>query len=142
MINAVPENLQIKIQDLMVLYVNLYLAKDEPTIGFQDCDNQFKYILKTISERTVTVRHTELESLLWACVNLEEMEVEGKLHGKFWHPHKSGVNQFIQRMIHQNTYKFHFDKIYCFFRTKKPDQGTPPDQIVSINMPKTSTTKG
>ena len=124
-INEIPSCFNIKLRDVLILYYNLYQAKNHPELGYQDADNQFTKVLRVLDLQEVQISHKELEGLLWASVQLDEVG------GNFWHPAGVAPNVFITRMIHHKKFKFYFDKIYSFFRARKPKQGTPLELIVS-----------
>ena len=128
--NEVPAQFTIKFKDVLILYYNLYRAKELPELGFQDADNQFRYTLNMLERHSLVISHKELEGLLWACVQLDELAADYEVGEGFWHPEKSNVNTFIQRMLHHKQFRFYFDKIYNFFRAKKPKQGVPPEAII------------
>lgn len=113
--NYIPKNIPVKLRDVLVLYYNLYQAKKLPDIGVQDADNRFVFLLSTLNNREVSIDVEELEGLLWACVQMSERDRDPK----FWHPDSLTVDTFIQRMMHHKQFKFYFDKIYSFFRSKK-----------------------
>src|SRR6187551_71202 len=115
--NEIPSSFDIKLRDVLILYYNLYQAKNHPDLGFQDSDNQFSTVLSVLDKQEVMISHKELEGLLWASIQLEEVG------SAFWHPAGVSANVFITRMIHHKKVKFYFDKIYSFFRARKPKQG-------------------
>lgn len=126
--NYVPEHITITMEDFLILYVNLHAAKDTAGIGVANSEKTFRYTWNLLRTKPITLPTGELEALFWACVHLEELP-----HGsRFYHPYKLTVNQFIQKAVHHKTYRFYFDKIYNFFRSRKPKQGTPEDMIVEI----------
>jgi hypothetical protein len=124
--NEIPEYILLKMSDLLVLYHNLYKAAEHPKIGYVDADRHFSYLLKQAFEKEVPVKTEVAESLLWACIQLEELE-EGS---EFWHPNGLGVNTFIARLMHHKKFRFYFDKIYNFFRSKKPRVRIPEEAII------------
>ena len=124
----IPEVLNIKLQDLLVLYVNLLRAKGHQQIGYQDYEQTFQHTWALLREREIALKHTELEALLWCCIHLEELETGSE----FWHPNNKSVDNFIQGALHHKKVRFYFDKIYNFFRVRKPKQGPPKEAIVTI----------
>jgi hypothetical protein len=126
--NYVPEVLNIKLQDLLVLYVNLCKASSNPAIGYQDNEKTFQETWALLRNREIALKQQELEALLWCCIHLDELP-EGS---QFWHPNEKSVSSFIQGMLHHKKLKFYFDKVYNFFRTRKPKQGVAPENIVKI----------
>jgi hypothetical protein len=123
--NDIPSKFDIKLRDVLVLYYNLYKARAHPSLGFQDAEETFSTVLSVLDEQVVQITHRELEGLLWASTQLEEVGAG------FWHPHGLTVNVFITRMIHHKKFKFYFDKIYNFFRARKPKQGIPPSMLLT-----------
>lgn len=122
--NYIPEILDVKLRDLLVLFVNLHRAKANPELGYQDADNQFGFTLRILSDEQIRLPRAQLEGLLWACVHLDE-------RGEFYHPDNVKLDTFIARLMHHKKFKFYFDKIYSFFRETRPRTGVPPEAVIS-----------
>jgi hypothetical protein len=121
---GLPKHFEISVSNLMVLYFNLYQAKNDPDIGFVDSDNSLGYIMRNIDDHKMTIKPHELESLLYACVLLAEKD-------SFWHPKHLKVDTFVSRVLHHQQLKFYFDKIYCLLRDKKPRINRLKGEIIS-----------
>lgn len=124
----ISDALTIKLQDLLILYFNLHKASTHPGIGFQDSEVTFQATWELLRKHEVSLKKSELEALLWCCIHLDELP-EGS---QFWHPTGRPVNAFIHKMIPYDRVRVYFDKIYSFFRARKPKQGVPKDQVVTI----------
>lgn len=120
----IPEKLNVSLETLFILWANFYKASAASGIGFLDCEESIKEFMLTIRNKKIEVPTKDVERLLWACVQLDEQ-------GEFYHYNKTlSLEAFIRRGFVWNHYKFYFDKVYNFFRTRKPKQGVPAEAII------------
>lgn len=102
---------------LIVLFANVLLAKEDKDIGYQDIDTPLKELKHRLETSGSQIRHRELEAALWACVMMAEKE-------QFWHPEGESFKTFIFKLFNARYVDKHFHEIYCQIK-EKPQLGRP-----------------
>lgn len=95
----------ISLYNTVILYANLYRAKDHPDVGYLDCDRPSKEIAERLKISGFQLKQSELEACLWACTQLFEI-------GDFWHPAKVPLGVFINQIINPKRVQKHYDRVY------------------------------
>jgi len=111
--NQLPEEFNISLLDLIVLYFNVIKAKDNPNIGYENIDETYTSFLRRIKEQRVVINRKDLEAALWASGALDEEK-------EFWHPTRQPFKRFITAAIQHRQLQFYFDRFYTKFVSKKP----------------------
>lgn len=107
----------ISLYDFMVLYTNLYMAKNDKDIGYVDYETPMKLIEARLRKAGHQIKQSELEAALWACTLLDEA-------GKFWHPNGQKAKDFVTGLLHHKQAKKYYDEIYSQIKDK-PKMGRP-----------------
>lgn len=102
-----PNNI-IKVNSLevVVLLYNLFEAKDDRRIGFEDANRSFLDVVNTLNFQ-VHIEKSLVESALWSCNLLDEKD-------KFWHPLNHSFDEMVRKIAYNNKLKF--DKKFNFFK--------------------------
>jgi hypothetical protein len=110
--------------DLVTLYVNLMLAKQDPNIGYQDINKSVIKLNREMTETSKWMKHQELEPLLWACQQMDEQ-------GKFWCA-KEGVpfRTFVNKLLNYKQTELYFNEVYSWIH-KKPKKGKVRHDILN-----------
>lgn len=110
---ADSEIYSIKPLELATLLVNLHQAAQHPLIGHGDFLQSLKEITERMNKGTVQIKKTDLESALWACNMLDEVE-------EFWSPYvqPTRVRKYTEfsRMLDRLKLPYGF-KFNRFFNT-------------------------
>lgn len=81
-----PTRFHISALNLLVLYMNVYVAAKE--LGYADVDVTLKQTTERLNNILLPIKKEELEAALWACQQLSEAKERGEGSG-FWHPQRS-----------------------------------------------------
>ena len=116
--------ISVNLLDLVTLYVNLMLAKQNPDVGYQDISKSIKKLNFEMTQVSKWMKHQELEGLLWACQQMDEQ-------GKFWCA-KEGVpfRTFVNKLLNYKQTELYFNEVYSWIH-KKPKRGRPRHDILN-----------
>jgi hypothetical protein len=116
--------ISVNLLDLVTLYVNLMLAKQHKEVGYQDINMSIKKLNFEMTQVKKWMKHSELESLLWACQQMDEL-------GLFWNA-TEGVpfKTFVNKLLNYKQTELYFNEVYSWIH-KKPKKGRPRHDIIN-----------
>jgi hypothetical protein len=105
----------VRLTDVAVLLYNLHKGAVTAEVGYEDCEQRLEDFVLMLSSKKLTVKASQLERLLWSCVQLEEHKA---LTGGFWHHKDEELDAFIRRILYKSNEVFEFNKDYSVIRKK------------------------
>lgn len=117
MADGKEELFNVNLFDLVILFANVYMAKKDKDIGYVDIDVPFKNIEARLRKAGSQIKQKELESALWACVQMSENK-------GFWHPYDNSVKVFADSLLHHKQIRKYYDDIYSQIKDS-PTMGRP-----------------
>lgn len=107
-----PQIFGISLFDALILYANVYLAKDVPVIGYQDVMVPLRDLEARLRKAGHQITQYEMEAALWSCVMLDEVAAEHGGPSHFWHPNGVSLKDYINKLIQHKQRDKYFDVIY------------------------------
>lgn len=124
--NQLPDEFNISLMDLIVLYFNVIKARDVDSIGYENTEETYSNFLRRVRDIRVVIKKADLEAALWAAGALDEEK-------QFWHPNKWPFKRFVTSAIQHKQLQYYFDRIYSKFVSKKPRSEDSDREIFSSN---------